>query len=114
MAIAQQRFLQNLQRATELQREGRSHSGVARIGVALRAGFVVLQENLADRAVGISADSSRVAQATDLKLERLGQATIGKAPGASREERGGRITSGSEAAISVRMRPVFRREANAT
>jgi hypothetical protein len=33
---------------------------------------------------------------------------------ASWAERKGRITSGSEAAISVRMRPVFRREANAT
>jgi hypothetical protein len=40
---------------------------------------VVLQENLADRAVGISADSGRVAKTTDLELERLGGASIRQA-----------------------------------
>ena len=79
MAIAKQRALERFKRATVLQRQARGHGSVTRVGVALRAGFVVLQENLADRAVGISAESGRVAQATDLELERLGDASIRQA-----------------------------------
>ncbi len=79
VAIAKQRALERFKRATVLQRQARAHGSVTRVGVALRAGFVVLQENLADRAVGISADSGRVAQATDLELERLGGASIRQA-----------------------------------
>ena len=66
MAIAKQRALELFKRATVLQRQARGHGSVTRVGVALRAGFVVLQENLADRAVGISADGCRVAKTTDL------------------------------------------------
>ena len=44
MAIAKQRALERFKRATVLQRQARGHSSVTRVGVALRAGFVVLQE----------------------------------------------------------------------
>jgi hypothetical protein len=42
-------------------------------------GLWLVQENLTDRAVGISADSGRVAKTTDLELERLGGASIRQA-----------------------------------
>jgi hypothetical protein len=79
VAIAKQRALERFKWATVLQRQARGHGSVTRVGVAVRAGFVVLQENLADRAVGISADSGRVAKTTDLELESLGGASIRQA-----------------------------------
>ena len=76
MAVAQERVPQGFQRAAELQREGRSHRGIASVRVALTSGLARLKEDFADRAVSISADGHREVLATDLKLEAFAGAAV--------------------------------------
>jgi len=59
-----------------LQREGRSHRGIASVRVALTSGLARLKEDFADRAVSISADGHREVLATDLKLEAFAGAAV--------------------------------------
>jgi len=76
MAVAQERVPQGFQRAAKLQREGRSHRGIASVRVALTSGLARLKEDFADRAVSISADGHREVLATDLKLEAFAGAAV--------------------------------------
>ena len=76
MAVAQERVPQGFQRAAELQREGRSHRGIASVRVALTSGLARLKEDFADRAIGISADSHREMLARDFKVEAFAGAAV--------------------------------------
>ena len=79
MRVTQQGALQHLQRAAMLQRQAGGHRSVASVGIALRAGLVVLEEDFPDTAIGKAADGGGVFQAVNLKLEGLGEAAIRQA-----------------------------------
>lgn len=59
-----------------LSRETKNDRGVARVGVALVAGFVVVEEQLAEPSICAPADRRGVAQSVKLKREVLARASI--------------------------------------
>ena len=101
MAVAQERVPQGFQRTAELQRQRCSHRGITSVCVALASWLSALKENLADRAIGISADGRREVLAGDFKLEAFAGAAVfeslphaGVRPFARNSAQGGRsITS---------------------
>src|SRR5262249_20862288 len=76
MAVAQEGVPQSFQRAAELQRETRGYSRVPGGRIALASLLVRLREDLADRAVGMSADRGRIALAGDFKVEAFAGAAV--------------------------------------
>src|SRR5262249_46399435 len=76
MAVAQDRVPQRFQRAAELQCETRGYSRVPGVRVALASWLARLKEDLADRAISMSADRSRVALAGDFKVETFAGAAV--------------------------------------
>jgi hypothetical protein len=61
-----------------LDRDRENDRAVARVRIRRRVGLVVVQEDFPDPTIGESTDCRGVAQASDLDLESLAEASVGK------------------------------------
>src|SRR5262249_42467361 len=80
-AVSGGAFLAMLDRAS-MRRQSRNdphNRAVARGGIGRGIGFPVIQENLADPAIGKSGESSDVVQTAELELKGFARAAIGQA-----------------------------------
>src|SRR5262245_36026936 len=79
VAIAHKRMADDLERYAVLQGDAGHDRAVTRGSVGVGTALAVGEEHLGERAVGESADGRDIAQATDFKIERFGQAAIRQA-----------------------------------